>query len=233
MRLSFYVTFAAICVDAVAQQGSRPTHVRIAVEQERFANCGKVEKFSPLTKPEGADRVYTVELYPTLEGGPATAFMSEHSAASIAGWIRTELGHRKPVAMFYFIDGAYAFRCRDSMNRSYESSSGGNPLQLTSDTYILHFDVYDKQMVYVYVVTKEPLEAVDGDQMLARVSKLLGARFVFLYIRNDPWFYGYVHDSSPFMFVDLSRAISEPEYLKTKTTSCMTGQGCRWGASWP
>jgi hypothetical protein len=232
MKLSFYVTFAAICVDARAQQGGS-AHVRIAVEQELFANCAKVEKYSPLTKPEGNDRVYSIELYPKLGGGSATTFMSEHSAESVAAWMKTELGHSKPIAMFYFIDGAYAFRCRDSMDRFHESSSGGNPLQLTSDTYILHFDVYDNQMVYVYVVTKEPLEAVDGDQMLARVSKLLGARFVFLYIRNDPWFYGYVHDSSPFMFSDLSRAISAPDYLKTKTTSCVTGQGCRLRASWP
>jgi hypothetical protein len=138
--------------------------------------------------------------------------------------------------MHYSVDGRYHFYCRDSAGAVSETSSvQGDPLELRfggATASILHFDFYNNKMARVYVVTKAPLGSIPGQQLLDRVTTLLDARFVFLYVRNDPWFYGYSSDSSPYMFTDLSGAIDEEQYLKTQTISCMTGKGCGLGPSW-
>ncbi len=88
-------------------------------------------------------------------------------------------------------DGRFKFRCRDSHNRlSQTTGPDGDPLQLLlpGRTEIWHFDLHNILMAHVYVVTGIPLEKIDGNALLSDVTRRLGAHYVFLYVREDPWF---------------------------------------------
>lgn len=229
---------AAVCLalTATGQQTNRVGHSRLPVEDGLFENCAAIEGIARSFDPGGADRAFSVELYPRTKGSNIFPFISDSGIRPALNWITATKPHTSPSAMFYSVDGRYHFYCRDAVGTVREASGvQGNPLELKLDgatASILHFDFYNKKMAHVYVVTKAPLGSVPGQDLLDRVTRMLDARFVFLYVRNDPWFYGYASDSSPYTFTDLSAAIDDEQYLKTQTISCMTGQGCRLGPSW-
>jgi hypothetical protein len=180
--------------------------------------------------------VFSIELYPKSMGSSVFPFPSEHSIGAVIGWLRAEMPVETPFAMFYSVNGRYVLNCRDTSGAVHEISSRlGNPLDLdiaNMNAHILHFDFHNQKMAHVYIVAKAPLRAISGEEVLERVTRLLGARFVFVYIRNDPSFYGYSMDSSPYLFADRSKMLTADEYLRTDTMSCITKSGCHVGPSW-
>jgi len=86
-------------------------------------------------------------------------------------------------------------------------------------------------MAHVFVTTEVALDKINGDEVLAEVTRRLEARYVFLAIRSDPWFYGYSGDTAPYAYADLSNALTEEEYAASRTITCTTGSKCRLGPS--
>ena len=111
---------------------------------------------------------------------------------------------------------------------------GEGPLDLdlpSGKAEIWHFFITPINVAHVFVITKAPLKTVDGDALMARVTKLLSARNVFLYVRNDPWFFGEVFDPLPFYFADEFKPVTLEQYLASPTLTCYTGSGCGLGLS--
>jgi hypothetical protein len=229
--------FAMFCLGAVGQQTTRVNHSRLPVDDALFENCSSIETIAQQHDVGGPEQAYSIELYPKYAGSPVFPFLSEQTIGMVTRWLGAERRARTPLAIMYSVAGRSLLKCRDTSGALHEiSSSSGSPLDLEiagMSAKILHFDFYNKKMAHVYVVATAALDAIDGADVLDRVTRLLGARFVFLYIRNDPWFYGYSPDSSPYMFTDLSNMLTEEQYLKTQTMSCMTTYGCHLGPSWP
>jgi hypothetical protein len=237
MKNQLLFWFCAIfCFDASAQQTSRIDYKSLPVEDSLFNNCGEVEILARQLSPGTSDRTYTIELFPRSHGTSVFPFPSEHSVSAVTGWIASHDQSGHPFAMFYSVNGAYAFRCRDIQNRFVESASPeSDPFQITltaGRAVIWHFDLYNRNMAHVFVVTDVALGRINGEAVLREITRRLGARFVFLYIRNDPWFFGYSSDSTPYIFADSAKALTEKAYKATETMSCMTGQTCRVGPSW-
>jgi|HubBroStandDraft_6_1064221.scaffolds.fasta_scaffold569133_2 hypothetical protein len=205
------------------------------VDPALFNNCGQVESGARQLAREIPDRVFIMELYPrgqTLY----FPFPSEFRRTPLAvNWLTSYHPQTSPYAMFYSVDGEYTFRCRDEQNKFVETSgSHGDTLQLTLSTgkaVIWHFDMTPEKMAHVFVVTATPLENINGEELMAEVKKQLGARFMFLYARNDPWFLGYSYDTLPYIFTDSDRKISAEEYRKTRTMVCYTDTRCGVGFS--
>ena len=140
----------------------------------------------------------------------------------------------QPRAILYFVNGRYAFRCRDNHEHFTESyASEGNPLLLKitpGKSEIWHFSITEGGMANVFIVTDQPLNEVDGKELLAQLREQLGVRFGFVYVRNDPWFFGSSSDAAPYIFAaDRFKPISVEEYLNSKTMLCRTTSGVRSG----
>jgi hypothetical protein len=84
-----------------------------------------------------------------------------------------------------------------------------------------------ENMAHVFVVTSIPLEEIKSEELIAKVKEHLGARFMFLYVRNDPWFLGYSQNTVPYIFTDSFIRLSAEDYRKTKTMVCYSDTGCR------
>ena len=83
-------------------------------------------------------------------------------------------------------------------------------------------------MANVFIVTDQPLNEVDGKELLAQLREQFGVRFGFVYVRNDPWFFGSSGDAAPYIFAaDRFKPISVEEYLNSNTMVCHTDTGCR------
>src|SRR5258708_7822886 len=222
MTLRFSLCLLA---SAAALSAQRINHFRIPLDNSVFDNCAEVEKVA--RDLPAKDPVYTVELFSRQKGSFSFPFPSEHSLANVTQWIAEIKNRAFPAAMFYAVDGRFRFRCRDSQNRlSQTTGAEGDPLQLLlpgSRTEIWHFDLSNVYMAHVYVVTDLALDRIDGKDLLAQVTQRLGARFVFLYIRRDPWFYDHSLDSTPYIFADWSKALDAEQYRATPTLDCMTG----------
>ena len=227
----------AICAVAAAQRGSRINNTQIPLDDSLFNNCSHVEEFARGFDPKIPDRVYTLELFSKSKGDFASSFLSDSPLTQVTRWINAAAPKAFPFAMFYAVDGRYRFRCRDAQDHLMETAgTGGDPLQFAvpgGTAEILHFDLHNVYMAHVYAVTEVSLENIDGPDLHAEVTQRLHARYVFLYVRRDPWFFRYSLDSTPYIFADASKVISEQDYRTSKTLSCMTGNGCRLGPSWP
>lgn len=209
------------------------------IDDGLFESCNQVknralELAGSLSKP-----VYFLQLYPKEGRSLFYPFPSDVSTEVKFRWLSEYDPRGHPYALLYFAHGAYSFRCRDNQDHYSESSatpklsSSGreyDPLlvQLTTGTAtIWHFWATDTNMDTVYVVTETPLEKLNGEEVLAKVKGRLGARYMFLYVRNDPWFFGYAEDSIPFVFADSFRRITESEYRATHTMVCYSDSGCK------
>ena len=220
---------------APAQPTSRIDHVRLSVDEATFGSCSQVESLAERAVPSTGDAVYTVEVSSREKSSFAVPFLSDRSTGQVAQWIAEQAPKAYPFAMLYKINGRYAFRCRDSRDRLSEThDASGNPLDLSlvgGHGVIWHFDLYNSHMAHVYVVTNMSLGQINGDQVLDQVTKLLQARYVFLYIRRDPWFLGYSLDAAPYVFSDSSKLLDDAAYRASLTLACVTNQGCQVGSS--
>jgi len=128
------------------------------------------------------------------------------------------------------VNGRYTFRCRDSHEHFTESHGpDGNPLQLRvaeGKAEIWHFSITKYGLAYVFVITDQPLNKVDGKDLMTQSEKL-GAKSALVYIRNDPWFFASSPDTGPYIFAEDRgyEPITEEEYLKGRTTSCRDDLG--------
>jgi hypothetical protein len=201
-----------------------------AVDESRFHSCKEVESTAREIARGIQDHVFTVALFPRNGRSLYYPFPAERHGPAAVKWIAGYELSSAPYALFYSVAGAYSFRCRDNQNQILQSTGpDGDPLQLTVATgraTIWHVSDTPLNLARVFVVTDIPLERLDGEQLLAQVKRRLGARFVFLYVRNDAWFLGYSPDSIPYIFTDSVKRITEEEYRATRTMYCNTDQGC-------
>ena len=222
---------AFLCLSVFAQRNSIYNNTPLPVDENLFRSCIDVERVAQQVRPNIPDRVYTVELYSERRGTPVFPFPSDSLPTDATRWMGNRELTPSPFAMFYSVNGGYKFRCRDLQNRFVESTgSGSDPLRLdivTGATVIWHFNITARHMAHAFVVTDASLERLNGKQLLDEVAQRIGARFLFLYVRNDPWFYGYSSDSTPYLFADSLKPITEEEYRATRTMECSTDQGCR------
>jgi hypothetical protein len=232
MRLSLLVILT--CCSLSAQLGT--DNHRRGLEDATFANCKEVLDRARSLATDIHEPAYFMELFPQSQPQRDT-FLSETTAAQAAWWI----AHNDPKTyrhgLFYFVKGSYTLRCRDTSGRYVKlsgPSDGEGPLDLdlpSGKAEIWHFFISPINMAHVFVITEAPLKTVDGDALMARVTKLLSARTVFLYVRNDPWFFGEVFDPLPFYFADGIKTATLQEYRASPTLTCYTGSGCGLGLS--
>ncbi len=237
IRLGPLAAMFACCVTITAQQDSRTSNIQIPLDDSQFANCSTVEELARGYQPPTRDGVYTLSLLSKSKGNVAGPFMSDMPLTQVTGWIARQQPKAYPFAMFYEVYGRYRFRCRDAQDHLIEASGpGGDPLQFAvrgGTAEICHFDFHNVAMAHAYAVTDVPLESIEALDLFAQVTQRLHARYLFLYVRRDPWFFRYSLDSTPYIFADASKVISEGAYLQSQTLSCMTGNPCRLGPSWP
>jgi hypothetical protein len=234
MTMRFLLSLIALGGVLNGQRTNRINYLRLPLDSRIFESCAEVEKVAREADPPTKDRVYTIELFARKKGAFSLAFPSEHSVSDVTQWIAANKNKTFPTAMFYAVDGRYKFRCRDSQNRlSQTTGAEGDPLQLSvtgGKAEIWHFDLYNVYMAHLYVVTDVPLDKIDGKDVLAQASRKLGARFAFLYIRRDPWFYEHSLDATPYIFSDWSKVLDGEQYRATQTLDCMTGHGCSFAS---
>ena len=203
-----------------------------------FNNCDHVKDRALQLASSISRPVYLMQLYPNDGKSLYELFASDGSTEEKFQWLSRYDPRHHPYALLYFADGGYSFRCRDNQD-DYSELFAKPPLaagseydpflvQLAAGTAtIWHFWATDTNMDTVYVVTQTPLEELNGEEVFAKVKERLSARAMFLYVRNDPWFFGYAADSAPFIFADSYRRITESEYRSTHTMVCYTDSGCR------
>jgi hypothetical protein len=208
------------------------------VDDSLFHSCGKVESRALELASSISDQVYFMELYPMGGKSLFHAFFADGGIEAKFKWLTEYDVNGPPYALFYFVNGAYALRCRDDLGHFFELAGpkgpsksarpGGDPFELAKtpgQTVIWHFFLTPINVAHVFVVSQTPLQALDGEELIAQVQERLAARYVFLYVRNDPWFFGYASDSIPFIFADSSKEPTEEQYRATETMVCITGNG--------
>ncbi len=232
------LTFAlsALTLNVYAQQLISTAGYFRSVDVALFHKCSQVEAASLKLAREVQDRAFFMEVFPRNKNSLFFPFPTEYSLTSLAiRWLNNYESETSPYALLYSVDGQYTFRCRDDQNKFIESSGlGGDPLELTLSNgkgVIWHFDMTPEKMAHVFVVTAIPLESINGEELMSSVKKQLGARFMFLYARNDPWFLGYSQNTLPYIFSDSFRRISAEEYRKTLTMVCYSNTKCAVGIS--
>jgi|SRR5580658_789045 hypothetical protein len=209
------------------------------IDRGLFDNCDQVKDRASQLASSISRPVYFMQLYPSDAKPLYSLFASDGSTEEKFRWVSLHDPQHHPYALFYFAHGAYSFRCRDNQDH-YAEASATPPLASARGEYdplliqlstgpatIWHFWATDTNMDTVYVVTGTPLEKLNGGEVFTKVKERLGARAMFLYVRNDPWFFGYVADSVPLIFTDSYRRITESEYRSTHTMVCYTDSGCK------
>jgi hypothetical protein len=198
------------------------------IDDKIFNTCTEVESEALKLASEIPEQTFTIEIHPKSGTKLIGSFISERSDTYDMAAVDALADHsREPIAHYYAVRGGHHLRCRDA-NGSVSESSTLPWMQSTAQFQVWHFTRSDTDMDHAYVITKEPLDSIDGPKLLRDVSQLLGARFLFLYARNDPWFYGFVSSAMPYVFADLSKRITSLEAFKaTKTLICYTDSGCK------
>lgn len=198
-RLALLGGFFSFALLAIAQ----PLPHQHALDDSTFQNCDNVLARALDFSADIHESAYVMELYPRGRGTAASSFPSEVTAALAASWIASHDTKALPDALFYFIKGAYALRCRDTKGRYVNLSGpfGAKPLELdvgAGKGEIWYFWVrgapFNDHNAFVWVVTDVSLKSLtkpDGVRLMEQVKELLSARFVqAVYLRNDPWFLG-------------------------------------------
>jgi hypothetical protein len=220
---------------AQAQRG--PALHPHALDDSVFQSCEEVLSHARQFSSELRDPAYLIELFPKSQGRVGPPFLSEVTAWSATQWLTTHDSKTLPYALFYFAKGAYTLRCRDNEG-NYVKLSGPlgspSPLELNfaaGKAQLWHFYFTPINVAHVFVVTDTLPDVLGGEALLAQVQKVLSARYVFLYARNDPWFLGVAPDPLLYLFTDSFKGISEQEYRISRTLTCYTGSGCKIGPS--
>jgi len=165
-------------------------------------------------------------LFPIGGRSPYFPFLSERSLDDIATWISDSAAGTTSYGLLYLIGESYLFRCRDDQGRTTElAGPKGNPLQFENGITFLHFEMA-LDYANVYLLSKGPLKAIDGAGLLANVTRRLGVRRVFLFVRNDPWFLAEARNTLPFAFTQGYPKISLEEYRASQTLMCYTFEQC-------
>ena len=234
-RLGFLTKETAIfLLTTFALMGQRTKFIQ-SVARDDFHNCKDVENDALKFGKDVQDPTYFMVLYPGDKPSyyyfHSPAFFSEipWSPAAFA-WIGGVAPETLADAIFYSVPGGYTFRCRDDQGRFTQSSSaGGDVLALAfswGKAVIWHFTL-GIGVPSVFVTTDVALDKINGDELMVKVKQVLGAKAVLLYVRNDPWFFGYAYDIGAFMFTNGRERLTVEEYLKTKTMLCDGAWGCR------
>jgi hypothetical protein len=229
-RVILLCTFFAPSI-VFAQQRYGASGFLQRLDDDLFHDCARIKEIALQSTESIHDSVYNLVLVPQSSASAFFSFPSDSSTAMPIKWLATYRSDRLPIASFYSVGPEYSFHCRDSHNRLVNSSGPeGDPLQLNltdGGTYILHFSLFGKRSARVMIVTNSALDTLNGEMLLTEVTRRLDARFVYLYVRNDPWFLGYSSDTLPYVFTDGVRRLTEAEYRATRTMVCETDRGCK------
>lgn len=225
--------FCVATLTASAQRFSNSLHFPQKVPLPTFESCGDAEASAKQFSKAIPNRVYVLELLPSNQQSLFVPFLSDAGGFL---WQALRYSYRSqappPRAILYFVNGRYAFRCRDNHEHFTESSGpDGNPLRLgiaPSKDEIWHFSITEEGMAHVFIVTDQPLDEVDGGELMAQLREKLGMKVGFVYVRNDPWFFASSGDAAPYIFAaDRFKPMSEEEYLNGKTLVCRSDIGCK------
>ena len=211
-----------------------PLYFTQEVPSATFESCVDVESSAVKLAMASPLWVYLTEFFPKDQRSLIWPFLSDAASSSWQAlkWLnltsKERLGSR---AVYYFVNGKYAFRCRDNKGRYSEShGSNGNPLELTIGSgkgEIWHFSITETGSADVFVITDQRLDQVNGKELMAQLKQRLGSKFSITYVRDDPWFFGYSNDTAPYIFAaDRFSGITKEEYLNSNTMVCRTDTGC-------
>jgi len=222
---------AVSCVSAFAQLRTDSSRFIVqTLDDALFHDCGQVEKVARNAQIGVSGRAYQIQFAPRNGKVLVSPFLSEGTGWGAFKWVSTFRGKKLAQATLYFLDGASTFLCRDDQNHFVESAwPNEDAFKLTvlgGTAKIWHFHFSPVNAAHVYVVTSAPLESLRGGDLLSEVARRTGARFVYLYVRNDPWFFDYSPDSRPYIFADGFKSITEDEYRATRTLVCDSNEGC-------
>src|SRR5579883_3224914 len=202
------------------------------LEPTVFHDCAQVEQRAREVAASIGDRSFLIQLFPSNHRSLSFPFPTDQALAPRAlEWLADYRPEDSPYALLYSLDGKYAFRCRDDQNRrSGLSGDNTNLLQLQAvggSAVIWHFFMTPQYMAHAFVVAQMPLEQINGIELMNAVKNRLGARYLFLYVRNDPWFLRYSYDTLPYVFSDSYGTITAEKYRRSKTLVCFSDTGCR------
>jgi hypothetical protein len=239
-RLILFGVLLSTSAPAQAQTGPVPyTH---ALDDGVFQNCDEVLSRAISLAAETRESAFMMELFPKSRGSVARPFPSEVHAESAAGWLASHDTKSIPYALFYFLKGSYALRCRDTDGRYIKLSGpfgSTSPLELnlaSSKAEIWYFYLMRNHNALVFMVTDLALKTLSTSEesaLIARVKEVLNARFVqSIYLRNDPWFLGTAPDSLIYLFTDSFQRMTLEEYRATKTLDCNENTGCEFYVSY-
>jgi hypothetical protein len=236
MRLMLFL-WLSFSLGSLAQPVNPTAGLLRPVDDSLFRSCPDLQRRALELAGRISDRVFFMELYPRSAKPLFRAFLADGGMQQKFYWLTKFDVHSPPYALLYYINGAYALRCRDDQGRAFEtagpkgqgpSASTSNPLvlgALRGTTTIWHFSITPTDVARVFVITSSPLRSVNGERLLAEVKERLDGRYVFLYVRNDPWFFGNASDSVPFIFADPSTHPTEEQYKASETMICITDNG--------
>jgi hypothetical protein len=224
-----------ICCSAAGQTENNVTGYLRAMDDGAFDSCDSVRTRALEFSQPIKDNVYLMELFPRSHGPLLSLFGSTGKRQDAVAWISRYRPERSPYALLYFVNGTYALRCRDIQGRFMElSGPTGNPLALRSlggNGEIWHFYFTPINAAHVFVVTNASLDALDGESLMAEVAERLKARFVYLRVRNDPWFLSVAPNPLPYIFADSYKRLTEEEYSASRSLTCRTNSRCVLGPS--
>ena len=223
-----YIFFCSLvfgcCATAQVAQNSPKM---FSVDQRLFGDCSQVEVRAVILASEQQGHSHVIGLYPA--GGKMfyDPFPSDHHAKGPAAWISENLTYG-PFALIYSVGSSYLFRCRNDKGQNWESAGpNGDPLRFEKGITFLHFETTPIDVAHVFLLSRKPLSELDGRELMADAARRLGARQIYLYIRNDPWFLVETGNSLPFAFTEAYPRISVEQYQASETLYCSTGRGCR------
>jgi hypothetical protein len=226
-----------LCFGVLAHAQLGPVLHPHALDDRAFGSCDEILRRALELGRNIDDPAYLIELFPRSQGRVGPPFLSERTASFAAQWLASHDPNSLPYALFYFAKGAYTLRCRDNdgryVKRSGPSSSSG-PLDLNladGKAEVLHFYFTPINLAHAFVITQIPLQTLNGNALMAKVKDLLGARSLFLYVRNDPWFLGVAPDPLAYLFTNSFKRISEQEYRESQMLTCYSGSGCKLASS--
>ena len=229
------VATALLCCSAVGQNTTGRFGYLRSVDETVFDSCSGVEVLALEVSRKIDDDVYFMQLFPKGRAPHVSIFGSEGYGQDATAWLLKHRPKEFPYAVFYFAKGSYTLRCRDTQGRSLEVTGplGSPPLLKvpSGSAKIWHFYFTPINAAHVFVVTDAPLDALDGEALMAQVKERLNANYVYLYIRNDPWFLGEAPDPLPYIFTDSYQRMTEDEYRASRTMTCYSDSRCLVGPS--
>jgi hypothetical protein len=217
--------FTLLCSHTLAQA--------LPLDDYVFQNCEDVLSRAVEYSGNVHESAYLLELYPKNQGRVGPPFPSEMTATYATRWLASHDPKTLPYALFYFVKDSYTLRCRDDRGRfaqlsgPFGSHSTLDMKSVAGRAEIWHFYFTPTNVAHVFVIAETPVDALDGQALMAQVKELLNARYLFLYVRNDPWFLDVAPNPLPYLFTDSFKRITEREYQETRMLTCYSNSGCK------